>query len=79
MVITGLPPIGCLPIQMTAKSPNRRRCIHKENVDAQSYNDKLIELLPRIESELPGSKILYVDAYNPLMDMISNPKKYGKY
>ncbi|KAL6516065.1 hypothetical protein OROGR_019370 [Orobanche gracilis] len=76
MVITGLPPIGCLPIQMTAKPPNRRRCIHKENVDAQSYNVKLIELLPRIESDLPGSKILYVDTYNPLMDMISNPKKY---
>ncbi|KAK6163806.1 hypothetical protein DH2020_000670 [Rehmannia glutinosa] len=78
MVVSGLPPIGCLPIQMTAKSPILRSCSHKENADSQSYNHKLQKLLPQIEAELPESKILYVDAYNPLMDMINNPQKYGK-
>ncbi|GFP97841.1 GDSL esterase/lipase at1g06990 [Phtheirospermum japonicum] len=76
MVVTGLPPIGCLPIQLTSKSPILRTCIHKENADARSYNAKLERLLPRIEAELTGSKILYVDAYNPLMDMIVNPQNY---
>ncbi|KAG8389028.1 hypothetical protein BUALT_Bualt02G0186800 [Buddleja alternifolia] len=76
MVVSGLPPIGCLPIQRTAKSPILRTCSLKENADARSYNDKLQKLLPQIEAQLPGSKILYVDAYNPLMDMINNPQKY---
>ncbi|KAL0370794.1 UNVERIFIED_CONTAM: GDSL esterase/lipase [Sesamum angustifolium] len=66
MAVSGLPPVGCLPIQMTAKSPVLRSCSHKENADAKSYNDKLQKLLPQIEAELPGSKILYVDTYNPL-------------
>ncbi|KAI3450277.1 hypothetical protein Pfo_006942 [Paulownia fortunei] len=76
MVVSGLPPIGCLPIQMTAKSSIPRTCSHKENADAQSYNDKLEKLLPQIGAELPESKILYVDAFNPLMDMINHPQKY---
>ncbi|CAA0828117.1 GDSL esterase/lipase [Striga hermonthica] len=79
MVVSGLPPIGCLPIQMTVKSPILRACSHRENADAKSYNEKLMKLLPRMENELPGSKILYVDVYNPLMDIINNPEKYGKY
>lgn len=77
MVVPGLPPIGCLPIQMTVKSPILRTCSHKENADAQSYNDKLEKALPRTQTELPGSTILYVDIYNPLMDMINNPQKYS--
>lgn len=79
MMISGLPPIGCLPIQMTAKSPILRSCSRTENADAQSYNNKLQKLLQRIEAQLPGSKILYVDSYNPLMDMINNPQKYGNF
>ncbi|KAK4419888.1 GDSL esterase/lipase [Sesamum alatum] len=61
---------------MTAKSPVLRSCSHKENADAKSYNDKLEKLLPQIQADLPGSKILYVDTYNPLFDMITNPPKY---
>ncbi|KAL3644855.1 hypothetical protein CASFOL_010035 [Castilleja foliolosa] len=77
MVVSGLPPVGCLPIQMTAKSPITGTCIHKENVDARLYNQKLERVLQRIEVELKGSKILYMDVYDPLMDIIINPQKYG--
>lgn len=64
-------------MQMTAKSPLLRSCCHEENEDARSYNQKLEKLLPRMERELAGSKILYADIYAPLMDMISNPHNYG--
>ncbi|XP_051131217.1 GDSL esterase/lipase At2g31550-like [Andrographis paniculata] len=77
IVVSGLPPIGCIPIQITAKSPIFRHCIHRQNADSVTYNKKLEKLLPRIEADLPGSKILYVDTYNSLTDMISNPKQYG--
>ncbi|KAL2488601.1 GDSL esterase/lipase [Forsythia ovata] len=77
IIVSGLPPIGCLPIQITAKSPILRSCIDKENSDALSYNNKLEKLLPQIQKELPGSKFLYADIYTILTDMINNPQKYG--
>ncbi|KAL2488582.1 GDSL esterase/lipase [Forsythia ovata] len=77
IIVSGLPPIGCLPIQITAKSPILRSCIDKENSDALSYNNKLEKLLPQIQKELPGSKFLYADIYTILTDIINNPQKYG--
>jgi phospholipase/lecithinase/hemolysin len=79
MIIGGLPPIGCLPIQMTAnfKNPANRTCVEQQNLDAQSYNQKLANLLPKLQESLPGSKIIYSDGYEPLNDMINNPQKYG--
>ncbi|XVE54557.1 hypothetical protein DITRI_Ditri03aG0091000 [Diplodiscus trichospermus] len=79
MVVSGLPPIGCLPIQMTAKFeiPTNRKCLEDQNSDAQSYNKKLVKLLPEIQATQPRSKIVYADVYEPLMDMITHPKQYG--
>ncbi|XP_038693368.1 GDSL esterase/lipase At2g30310-like [Tripterygium wilfordii] len=79
IVVTGLPPIGCLPIQLTAKfkNPLDRRCLEDQNADAQSYNYKLQKLLPQIQKILPGSLILHANIYDPLFDMINNPQKYG--
>ena len=31
----------------------------------------------QVQAKLSGSQILYTDAYNPLMDMIKNPNRYG--
>lgn len=80
MVIAGLPPIGCLPIQMTAKfeDPIARICLQDQNTDAQAYNYKLAKLLPQLQPLLPKSKIVYADIYQPLIDMIDHPQKYGK-
>ncbi|KAG5585906.1 hypothetical protein H5410_046340 [Solanum commersonii] len=77
MLVAGLPPVGCLPIQITAKSPFLRKCIKEENFDAQSYNVKLATLLKQIQDALLGSNILYSDSYHPFMHMINHPKKYG--
>jgi phospholipase/lecithinase/hemolysin len=79
VIITGLPPVGCLPVQITAnfKDPNNRTCVQEQNLDAQSYNQKLANLLPKVQQSLPGSKVIYADNYEPLNDMINNPQKYG--
>lgn len=80
MVVCGLPPIGCMPIIKTTNGvPLLRTCLEDKNSDAQSYNEKLVKLLPKVQAKLPGSKILYADTYNPLMDMIENPRKYGNH
>ncbi|XP_042475076.1 GDSL esterase/lipase At2g40250-like [Macadamia integrifolia] len=81
--ITGLPPIGCLPIQSTVGSitpgPNmfQHKCVEEQNSDSVGYNANLQGLITRLEASLPGAKIAYADIYSPLMDMIVNPKKYG--
>ncbi|XVF05821.1 hypothetical protein REPUB_Repub05bG0206100 [Reevesia pubescens] len=44
IVIAGLPPMGCLPLLITArllKFPLDRRCLEDANADARSYNQKL--------------------------------------
>ncbi|KAG8496613.1 hypothetical protein CXB51_007877 [Gossypium anomalum] len=79
MMVAGLPPIGCLPIQMTAKFqiPTNRKCLEDQNSDAESYNKKLAKLLPELQAKLPGSKLAYTDVYEPLFDMINYPQQYG--
>ncbi|XP_022986897.1 GDSL esterase/lipase At1g06990-like [Cucurbita maxima] len=77
--VVGLPPIGCLPIQETVafQDPKNRKCLENQNSDSQIYNHKLTTLLHGLQSLLPGSKIHHVDIYNPLIDMINHPKRYG--
>jgi phospholipase/lecithinase/hemolysin len=79
MIIGGLPPIGCAPIQITAnfKPPYSRTCVQEQNLDAQSYNQKLANLVPRVQQSLPGSRLIFSDTYELLYDMINNPQKYG--
>ncbi|KAF3557091.1 hypothetical protein F2Q69_00016954 [Brassica cretica] len=78
IVVGGLPPMGCLPVQMTTKMRNVMRfCVEQENTDSVLYNQKLVKKLPEIEASLPGSKFLYANVYDPVMDMIQNPSKYG--
>ncbi|KAL4378072.1 hypothetical protein GQ457_02G021920 [Hibiscus cannabinus] len=78
IIVVGLPPIGCLPFQMTLgfENPRNRHCLEDQNSDARSYNKKLVRLLPEIQAELPRSKLVYADAYQPLMDMINHPEQY---
>ncbi|XP_059663581.1 GDSL esterase/lipase At2g30220-like [Cornus florida] len=61
MVIAGLPPMSV---------PNQA-------ADSQPYNQKLVSLLPRLQASLPGSKLVYGNIYDPLIDMVANPLKYG--
>ncbi|CAH2060045.1 unnamed protein product [Thlaspi arvense] len=78
IVVGGLAPMGCLPVQMTAKMRNVLRfCVEQENKESVVYNQKLVKKLPEIEASLPGSKFLYANVYDPVMDIIQNPSKYG--
>ncbi|XP_021278192.1 GDSL esterase/lipase At2g30220-like [Herrania umbratica] len=79
IAIAGLPPMGCLPVLITArlKPPLDRTCLEDENADARSYNQKLVNLLPQLQASLPGSRIVYADVYTTVIDMVNNPQKYG--
>ncbi|KAI3458515.1 hypothetical protein Pfo_015178 [Paulownia fortunei] len=83
VAVMGLPPIGCLPVQVTIGSmmPSfhmlQRLCINQQNSDSQAYNAKLQALTSRLQATLPGSRVVYVDIYTPLMDMIMRPAAFG--
>ncbi|KAL5722222.1 hypothetical protein ACHQM5_005768 [Ranunculus cassubicifolius] len=82
IAIGGLPPIGCLPLQVTIGSfiPSlhlfQRLCVEQQNLDAQAYNEKLQAVIYRLQG-LPGSRIAYIDLFTPLIDMVHRPLKYG--
>ncbi|CAI0552796.1 unnamed protein product [Linum tenue] len=81
LFIAGLPPIGCLPIQMSAALQflplEARQCIQSQNADSRAYNEKLKTLLHRLEASLPDSVIAYADVFDPILDMVSQPQRYG--
>ncbi|KAB2628273.1 T4O12.12 [Pyrus ussuriensis x Pyrus communis] len=71
------PPIGCVPSQRTLGGGILRGCAEEHNDAAKLFNIKLSSSLNSLSSALSGSKIIYVDVYNPLLDIILNPAKYG--
>ncbi|KAM1595197.1 hypothetical protein PS2_001485 [Malus domestica] len=78
--VAGLPPIGCLPMQLTIGSifnGLRRVCVEQQNKDSQAYNTNLQGLIQRLQASLPGSRLAYFDTYHPILDMFNNPSKYG--
>ncbi|KAJ8490626.1 hypothetical protein OPV22_012347 [Ensete ventricosum] len=81
--ISGLPPLGCLPLQITLKAlvpinPTlQRSCVVAKNNDAAAYNSLLQPSVDALRASLVRGWFVYVDIYTPLMDMIQNPKRYG--
>lgn len=41
------------------------------------YNEKLLKKIDSLNQNLSNSKIIYLDVYNPILDIIVNGQKYG--
>ncbi|MED6158562.1 hypothetical protein PIB30_033781, partial [Stylosanthes scabra] len=83
IVVVGLPPIGCLPIEVTINSAMpyqdwlHRKCIAEWNFECQSYNTKLQSHINSLQIALMGTKLAYFDIFTPMSDMILHPTTYG--
>ncbi|KAG6402101.1 hypothetical protein SASPL_138973 [Salvia splendens] len=55
----------------------RRECKAKHNADAKEYNAKLEVRVKRMMVAMPTLKVIYMDLFTPMMDMIDTPSKYG--
>ncbi|KAM3304507.1 GDSL esterase/lipase EXL1 [Capsicum baccatum] len=75
--IFGIPPIGCLPSQRTLAGGLTRGCVKEYNDAAQLANSKFSIGFDTLSKKLAQSKLVLVDIYNPIIDIIVNPKKYG--
>ncbi|XP_057796715.1 GDSL esterase/lipase At2g40250-like [Salvia miltiorrhiza] len=90
LAVIGLAPLGCLPMDVTSNWPPlqnanvtnagdffRRECRSKHNSDAQEYNAKLEARVKKMMVDMPKIKIVYMDIFNPIMDMINKPNEFG--
>ncbi|XP_027333157.1 GDSL esterase/lipase EXL3-like [Abrus precatorius] len=77
IAVLSAPPIGCVPSQRTLAGGLVRECAEKYNDAAKLFNSKLSKELDSIGHSLPNSRIVYIDVYNPLLDIIVNYQKYG--
>ncbi|CAL9076221.1 unnamed protein product [Musa textilis] len=77
IAIMGAPPIGCMPSQRTLAGGIERECVTLYNEAAMMFNSQLSKEVQRLNSPLLGSKIVYIDIYTPLLDMILRPFAYG--
>ena len=75
--VLSVPPLGCLPSQRTLVGSSEEECAKEPNQASQVFNDKLSRKLGYLNNNLPNAKVVYIDIYNPLLDIITNPKKYG--
>ncbi|CAB4265537.1 unnamed protein product [Prunus armeniaca] len=71
------PPIGCVPSQRTLGGGLARDCAEEYNEAAKLFNAKLSRSLNSLNTALPNSRLVYVDVYNPLLEIILNPAKDG--
>ncbi|XP_054797838.1 GDSL esterase/lipase At2g42990-like isoform X2 [Prosopis cineraria] len=76
--LTGLVPIGCLPLERTVNILGNHECDHKYNDVALEFNKKLDSMLTRLSKELPLLKAVSANAYDFVNDIITKPSSYGE-
>lgn len=78
IVITGLPPIGCLPAERTLGGGIQRDCVSLYNQAAQEYNAQLSRKVQVLQKSHQEATIIYADIYEKLLRFIRHPSDYGK-
>ena len=66
-----------MPSQRTVAGGLHRKCGEGHNQLAMLFNAKLTTLLDCLNKDMPDSRMVYLDIYNPLLDLIEHPEKNG--
>ncbi|KAL2344608.1 hypothetical protein Fmac_005893 [Flemingia macrophylla] len=77
LAVLSAPPIGCVPSQRTLAGGLTRKCSEKYNNAAKLFNSKLSKEIDSLRRNSSDSRIVYIDVYNPLLDIIENYQNYG--
>lgn len=76
--VFSLGPVGCVPLQRTVEGGLERDCVGKVNEGALIYNNKLLSSVVDLRKTLPDSRLVYLENYSELDDIIQNHNHYGK-
>lgn len=76
-VVMALYPNGCSPMAR-ARNPNTTGCIQILNNAALLFNTNLMSLVDSLSLQMPHSKLVYVNAYKIIMDILQSPTPKGQ-
>ncbi|QHO40372.1 GDSL esterase/lipase EXL3-like isoform X1 [Arachis hypogaea] len=74
--VVSMPIIGCVPSQRTVEGGINRACSDFENQAAILFNMKLLSQTKLLNKQFPDARIVYLDIYNTLDQVIQNPAQY---
>ncbi|KAJ3701178.1 hypothetical protein LUZ61_004883 [Rhynchospora tenuis] len=83
IVIPGNLPTGCIPIMLTLYASTNKSdydhlgCLKHYNTIGIYHNIKLHEAVFRLKIKYPKAKISYANYYEPVINFLKNPKKFG--
>ncbi|MBA0759332.1 hypothetical protein Gotri_022238 [Gossypium trilobum] len=77
IAISGLPPMGCLPLERTTNIMHGSACIEEYNDVAKDFNQKLQDSVTELNRELGGIQLVMSNPYYKLLEMIQNPILFG--
>lgn len=77
--LTGLPPMGCLPLERAINILDHHDCVQGYNEVALEFNGKLGWLVTKLNKDLPGLQLVDASAYDMLLKMITQPSRFGKF
>ena len=76
--VAGLAPLGCCPSQITKYNLTSGGCVEFLNDVSKQYNTALKKMLLELRAELKDLHLVYSNLYDPLLEAINNPAKFGK-
>ncbi|KAG8658251.1 GDSL esterase/lipase At4g26790 [Manihot esculenta] len=75
--LSGLPPMGCLPLERTTNIFFGSECIEEYNNVAKDFNEKLKGMVTDLNKEVAGIKLVLSNPFDILSQIIENPSSFG--
>jgi len=76
--LTGVPPMGCLPLERAMNLMSGSSCNEEYNKVSRDFNMKLQGLADKLNRTLPGMRIAYGNVYDIVHQVVQNPSSYGE-
>lgn len=77
--LTALPPMGCLPLERAINILHYHGCVEEYNNVALEFNGKMGRLVTKLNKDLPGLQLVDANAYDILLQIVTQPSRFGKY
>ncbi|XP_077221109.1 GDSL esterase/lipase At4g26790-like [Tasmannia lanceolata] len=77
ITLGGLPPMGCLPLERATNFMSTSACNDDYNKVAMDFNGRLKALADELTAKLNGSRVVYLDVYDKLVEINEKPSIYG--
>ncbi|GAU27683.1 hypothetical protein TSUD_126290 [Trifolium subterraneum] len=75
--LSGIPPMGCLPLERAINIWGHHSCIDHYNDVALEFNAKLGWLVTKLNKELNGFQLVDASAYDMVLQIVTNPSQFG--